>query len=62
MDGILLVLFALIAFSPPLLSALMACQFGRSFWGWFFIGCIFPFIANIILFFLPVLAVKEKSE
>jgi hypothetical protein len=63
MDGVFLALLSLMVFSPPLLSALMARQFGRSFRRWFFIGCILPFIANIILFFLPpIQAVKEKSK
>jgi hypothetical protein len=63
MDGLFLFFLSFMVFSPPLLSALMARQFGRSFWTWFFIGCILPFIANIILFFLPpVQAVKEKSK
>ena len=63
MENIFLLILLLVPFSCPLLSGLMARQFGRSFWGWFLIGCILPFIANIILFFLPpVNTVKEKSK
>jgi hypothetical protein len=50
---IILLPFALFAFlAPPLMSALFARSIGLPFWKWFAIGCILPFIANILLFFI----------
>lgn len=40
----------------PVMAGLMAKNFGRPFWTWFWIGCLLPFIANFILLFL-----KDRS-
>jgi len=51
------VVFALpLVFTPvlmPVITGLMAKNFGRKFWPWFFVGLVLPFIANIILLCLP---------
>ncbi|MEP7265213.1 MAG: hypothetical protein ABI772_11980 [Bacteroidota bacterium] len=49
---VILLPFVLMAFlAPPLMSGLFARSMGHSFWKWFAIGCVLPFIANVILFF-----------
>ncbi|MEO5643846.1 MAG: hypothetical protein ABIS12_10995 [Bacteroidia bacterium] len=40
-------------FFVPLTSAFFARSLGRSFWTWFAIGCVLPFISVFILWFLP---------
>lgn len=45
--------FVLLPFFFPVIAGLMAINFGRKFWLWFFIGALLPFIANIILLCLP---------
>jgi len=56
------VVFALpiifIPFIMPFITGLMAKSFGRKFWPWFFIGIPLPFIANIVLLFLPDNSIK----
>jgi hypothetical protein len=59
---IILLPFALVAFlAPPLMSALFARSLGFSFWKWFAIGCILPFIANVLLFFMTPSKQKVKE-
>jgi MFS family permease len=41
----------------PVMAGLMAKNFGRPFWTWFWIGCFLPFIVNFILLFL-----KDRSK
>lgn len=46
----------------PLLSGLMAKNFGRKFWPWFILGIPLPLIANIILLCLPDKSEKKHPE
>ena len=48
----------LIILTPPLMSGIMAQSFGKSFWKWFFIGCLLPIVASIILVFM----VKDENK
>lgn len=62
MEAILLP-FAIAAFlAPPLMSGLFARSLGYSFWKWFGIGCLLPFIANIILFFKDPVSSNNREE
>lgn len=60
------VLFAipliLVPFFWPVLTGLMAQNFGRKFWPWFLIGIALPFIAVILLLFLPVKTKKQTES
>ena len=49
----------LVPFFWPVLTGLMAKNFGRKFWPWFFIGIPLPFIAVVVLLFLPTKANKK---
>ena len=51
----------LVPFFWPVITGLMAKNFGRKFWPWFFIGIPLPFIAVIVLLFLPVRP-KQQTE
>lgn len=53
MEVLLALLIILIPFFWPILTGLMAQSFGRKFWFWFFVGIPLPFIAAVILLFLP---------
>lgn len=46
-------------FSIPLVTAFFAKRMGRNPKVWFFIGCLLPGIASVILFLLPDLS-KNK--
>lgn len=43
----------LVPFFWPVVTGLMAKNFGRKFWVWFWIGVPLPFIAVVVLLFLP---------
>jgi hypothetical protein len=49
----LLAFFGSILFCVPLTSAFLAKKMGRSFWRWFAMGCVLPFISVFILLLLP---------
>ncbi|CAN5463101.1 hypothetical protein BH11BAC2_BH11BAC2_19840 [soil metagenome] len=53
MPEIIILSICLMVFSPPIISGMFARSQGRRFWVWFFIGCVLPFIAVIIIFLLP---------
>ena len=59
------VLFALpiilIPFFWPVVTGLVARGYGRKFWTWFFLGIPLPFIAVIILLFLPDKLVRNAA-
>ena len=59
------VLFAIpliiVPFFWPVLTGLMAKNFGRKFWVWFWLGVPLPFIGVVILLFLPE-KIKKKGE
>jgi len=46
----------------PLLGGLMAKSFGRSFWIWFFISCLLPYVSCFILVCLPYKKRKEQDQ
>lgn len=46
----------------PMLSYFYAKQLGRSPWKWFFIGCLLPGLATIILSFLPDLSEQNSDN
>lgn len=52
----------LVPFFWPVITGLMAMNFGRKFWPWFLIGIPLPFIAVIILLFLPAKTNKQTDE
>lgn len=56
----LLAFIASAFFCVPLITAFFARSLGRSFWRWFAIGCILPFVSVILLCFLP--EVKEEDR
>jgi hypothetical protein len=40
----------------------MAKKSGRKYWPWFFAGSLLPFVANIIIYYLPYkLKIKETE-
>ena len=53
MEVLLALPIIMIPFFWPIITGLMAQSFGRKFWFWFFVGIPLPFIATIILLFLP---------
>ena len=50
-DMLIDVAFLMLAFllSIPAITGYFAYCYGRSFWGWFVIGCFFPVIAQVVL-------------
>ena len=46
----------------PLIGGLMAKSFGRSFWVWFFISCLLPFVSCFILVCLPYKKKKQQDQ
>jgi len=53
MEVIFAIPIILAPFFWPVLTGLMAKSFGRKFWLWFVLGIPLPFIAMVILLFLP---------
>jgi MFS family permease len=51
----------LVPFFWPVITGLMAKNFGRKFWPWFLIGIPLPFIAVAVLLFLPT-KTNKKAE
>ena len=49
-------------FMMPLITGLMAKNFGRKFWLWFFLGLLLPFIAAIVLLCLPDKSKRKVVE
>ena len=49
-------------FLVPLVTAHSAKQYGRSFWGWFLIGCFLPVFSLLLLAALPDLTEHKKEE
>ena len=62
MEVIVALPLIIIPFFLPLIAGLMAVNFGRKFWPWFFIGLILPFIANIIILCLPNRKKEEPKQ
>jgi hypothetical protein len=51
----------LMASLVPLVSGFMATCYRRSFWLWFVIGLLLPFISNLLLLLLPEKQAKHGS-
>ena len=41
-----------ILFFMPLITAFMAYNHGRSFWRWFGIGCLLPYLSLFVIMFV----------
>jgi hypothetical protein len=48
-------------FHVPLITAFLARRLGRSFWKWFAIGCVLPFVSVFILLLLPEIKSGETT-
>jgi len=46
-------------FTIPIVTALFARRMGRKPLLWFFIGCLLPVVAVVILFFLPDKSINQ---
>ena len=62
MEVVFAIPFLLIPLLLPVATGLMAKNFGRKFWPWFFLGIPLPFIANIILLCLPDKSKKTQEK
>jgi len=51
----------LLASLVPLVSGFMATCYHRSFWLWFAIGLLLPFISNLLLLVLPEKKMRSSS-
>jgi len=51
----------LLASLVPLVSGFMATCHQRSFWLWFVIGLLLPFISNFLLLLLPEKEIKHAT-
>lgn len=54
--------FLAIFLGLPTLTYFYAKHLGRNAWAWFFIGCLLPGIATIILSLLPDLSGEKKGD
>ena len=52
----------LLASLVPLVSGFMATCQQRSFWLWFVIGLLLPFISNLLLLLLPEKEIKRSAS
>ncbi|MBN8701638.1 MAG: hypothetical protein J0M08_01105 [Bacteroidetes bacterium] len=60
--GALVLMGLFIAMVVPLSTYFFAKRMGRNPLAWFFISLVLPFIATIILFFLPDLSEKNQIK
>jgi hypothetical protein len=62
MEVLIALPFIMIPFFFPVIAGLMAKNFGRRFWPWFFIAFALPFIANVILLCLPDISGRGEQK
>ncbi len=48
--------------SIPAITGYFAHSYGKSFWGWFAIGCLLPVIAQVLLAFLCYKEAKRSND
>jgi len=46
----------------PVITGVMATLYGRSFWFWFLISILLPYVANLVLLSLPDLSEAEQPR